>query len=81
MRAIQNLCDEIFRYSPCLYELPNGKLCGIAREWHTTGHYGIQTGKHDGPALPFGLVNIVQTHCKKLLKLVCYFCYLKSNPF
>jgi predicted acylesterase/phospholipase RssA len=69
LKASQSFCNEIFRYSPCLYQLSNGKLCGIAREWHTTGHYGTKSGNHDGPGFPLGLVNLIQNHCKKLLKL------------
>jgi hypothetical protein len=61
--------------------LPNGKLCGIAREWHTTGHHGIKTGKHDGPALPLGPLSIVNNHIKELLKMVQFLtfcCFSKS---
>jgi predicted acylesterase/phospholipase RssA len=63
------LHDEIYRFSPCLALLPNEKLCGIVKEWHTTGHYGCRTGKHEGPPLPFGIFSHVVLHIKKLLKL------------
>jgi hypothetical protein len=62
--------EEIFRYSPCLFQLSNGKICGIGKEWHTTGHHGIKTGKHEGPPLPLGLISTVVGHIKELLKLV-----------
>jgi hypothetical protein len=50
--AITYFNNEISKYAPCIYRLRNGNLCGIAREWHTTGHYGEKEfGVHLGPTL------------------------------
>jgi hypothetical protein len=70
VNAVTFFQDEIIKYSPCLFQLSNGKICGIAKEWHTTGHHGIKTGKHEGPSLPVGLLSTVIGHIKELLKLV-----------
>lgn len=62
--------NEIYRYSPCLALLPNEKLCGIAKAWHTTGHYGSRSGSHEGPPLPFGIHGFVVSSIKELLNIV-----------
>lgn len=52
MKDLQSFSYEILRFSPCLHKLDNDRLCGIARDWHTSGHYGIRTGSHEGPEFP-----------------------------
>jgi hypothetical protein len=71
--AITYFSNEISKYSPCLYRLRNGTLCGIARDWHTTGHYGErEVGPHLGPPLPSQniLFHKLKQNLEKLVSMV-----------
>jgi hypothetical protein len=67
---------ELGQYSPCLHQLTNGKLCGIAKLSHTTGHFGQKVGEHDGPPPPPGVLPIITQRIKDLQVIVRHFLYL-----
>jgi hypothetical protein len=76
--AIAYFSNELSKYSPCLHRLRNGTLCGIARDWHTTGHYGEkESGPHLGPPLPSQNVLFLKLkqNLKTLITMVLSFFY------
>lgn len=62
-------CTQIWQFCPCSHQLPNGKLCGIAKALHTTGHYGQKTGDHEGPSPPTDLTSKVAKYLQTLSQM------------
>lgn len=69
-QSVKEFFDEIWNYSPCLFQFPNGRVCGIAKMLHTTGHYGQNEGHHEGPQIPSDGPKIVYHHMQNLFGLV-----------
>jgi hypothetical protein len=80
-QAVATFYSELGQYSPCLHQLGNGKLCGIAKLSHTTGHFGNRAGDHDGPPPPPDALPIITQRIKDLKVIVCYFLPLFLNTF
>jgi hypothetical protein len=77
--AVNTYCVELAQYSPCLHVLNNQRICGIAKSTHTTGHYGEETGEHEGPPPPPNVQEIIQQRIKDLDAIVISFIYFMSN--
>jgi hypothetical protein len=63
----------INKYTPCLYRLKNGMLCGIAAAWHNTGHFKEKEGgPHFFPTQYSHniLEKSLKRHIEELLKMV-----------
>jgi len=67
--SVKQFCDEIWDYSPCLQQLPKGRVCGITKIMHTTGHYGQDGGEHNTPQIPTDRNITVQNHIKILFSM------------
>jgi hypothetical protein len=66
IEALGSFSQDIGQLSPCLYRGKDGRVCGITKRVHTTGHYGQKVGEHDGLSPPPDILLKVINHIKKL---------------
>jgi hypothetical protein len=72
-KGIEYLKEIITKYTPCLYKLKNGMLCGIAAAWHNTGHFKEkEVGPHFFPTQYNHkiLEQSLKQHINRFLKMV-----------
>lgn len=74
--TVRQFSKELEQYSPCLYTLKNKALCGIAKGLHTTGHYGMKTGDHEGPQPP---QEIFERVVIRSLEKKVHFCFIEIS--